>query len=105
MWEESTGDLLALHRLLGWPDERRGEMPLACELLARGAELGDEPPDLHPQAERAREHVAGWRLLLQLSADDEVGWGWAGPRTRCYVWVHEARLAAGDLTAVRAFVQ
>lgn len=104
--EDRARDFRALHRLLGWPDERRGEMPLACELLARGAELADEPASLHPDAAVARERADGWRLLLQLSTDDELSWRWADRTdSRLFVWIHEERLAAGDLSAVRAFPQ
>jgi len=103
--ESASIDLLALHRVLGWPDERSGEMPLACALLARGAQLDRTTAlSFHPQAGAAAEEASAWRLLLQLSNDDELGWQWAGrPRARLYVWIHEERLAVGDLSAVRAF--
>lgn len=103
--EAAAIDLLALHRVLGWPDERTGEMPLACALLARGVQLDRiTAPGFHPQAAAASEEAGDWRLLLQLSNDDELGWQWAGrPRSRLYVWIHAERLAAGDLSAVRAF--
>jgi hypothetical protein len=33
-----------IHRFLGYPGERRGDMPLACELMAQGCGLGEDPP-------------------------------------------------------------
>jgi uncharacterized protein YwqG len=92
-----------MHRLLGYPDERRGDMPLACELLARGHVLGDDPPRAHPHASEVEPHAARWRLLLQLSVDDELGWSWGGVRERLYVWIDKCDLATGDFSRVYAF--
>jgi hypothetical protein len=64
-----------LHRLGGYPDETRGGMPTLCERLSAGVELDDELA-----AER-------WSLMLQLSADDLLGWNWGeSTRERLYVW-------------------
>ena len=102
---DGTHGFRVMHRLLGYPDERRGDMPLACELLARGHVLGDEPPRVHQYAAEAEPHTGRWRLLLQLSIDDELGWSWGGRRERLYVWVDEGDLAIGDFAHVRAFAQ
>jgi hypothetical protein len=101
---DATHGFQVTHRLLGYPDERRGDMPLACELLARGHVLGDDPPLAHPYASEAEPHTASWRLLLQLSVDDELGWSWGGLRERLYVWIDKRDLAAGDFARVYAFV-
>ncbi len=95
----------SLHRLLGYPDERQGNMPLASEMLSQGIDLADVPAVAHP---RADEFVAGaerWLLLAQLSDDDRLGWSWGSREQRLYIWIHEKQLAAGDFTNVRAFVQ
>jgi hypothetical protein len=102
---DSTHGFQVTHRLLGYPDERRGDMPLACELLARGYILGEDPPLAHPCAGEAAPHAGRWRLLLQLSTDDELGWSWGGRRERFYVWIDESDLANGDFARVRAFAQ
>ncbi|HEX5145548.1 MAG TPA: DUF1963 domain-containing protein, partial [Conexibacter sp.] len=95
----------SLHRLLGYPDERHGDMPLACELLDAGAEPGDEPPLAHPRAAELEPRAGRWQLLLQLSHDERVGWSWGDRRARLYAWADERALAAGELAGVRAFVQ
>jgi len=51
---DSTPGFLAVHRLLGYPDETGGDMPLMCELLEAGAELDEPYPRMHPLA-RERE--------------------------------------------------
>jgi hypothetical protein len=64
-----------LHRLGGYPDDSRGGMPALCEQVSAGVELDDE---LAAQS---------WSLLLQLSADDLLGWKWGeSARERLYVW-------------------
>jgi hypothetical protein len=57
-----------LHRLGGYPDDKRGGMPELCD-------------------EHAGAAVDGWDLLLQLSADDELDWTWTETTgERLYVW-------------------
>jgi hypothetical protein len=102
---DATWELQAIHRVLGYPDERNGDMPLICELLARGHELGDDPPLAHPRAAEAEPHVGRWRLLLQLTIDDELGWSWGDARERLYLWIDEQDLANGDFARVRAIAQ
>jgi uncharacterized protein YwqG len=95
----------ALHRLLGHPDERRGDMPLACEAAARGIDLAEQTPYAH-EAARELEAAAGrWRLLLQLSADDDVGWSWHERRERLYLWIDTDDLRARDFSRVWAIPQ
>jgi len=102
---DEAHDRQAPHRLLGYAEERRGEMPLACALLAEGLDLGVQPPALHPRADALEPSAARWRPLLQLGLDDRLGWRWGGRHERLYVWAHEDDLASGDLSRLRAFVQ
>jgi uncharacterized protein DUF1963 len=102
---DATWELQAIHRVLGYPDEPNGDMPLICELLARGHELGDDPVRVHPRASEAEPHVGRWRMLLQLTIDDELGWSWGEWRERLYLWIDEQDLADGDFTRVRAISQ
>jgi hypothetical protein len=102
---DSTHVFQVIHRLLGYPDERRGDMPLACALLERGYVLGEDPPLAHPYAAEAAPHAGRWQLLLQLSADDELGWSWGRRRERLYLWIDERDLAYGNFARVRAFAQ
>ena len=93
----------AIHRVLGWPDERDGWMPLACALIDETIELGGRPPAMHPRAAEFVPRAAEWRLLLQLTADPGPGWAWGG-RRRLYLWIKETDLAKGDFSRVRALV-
>ncbi|HTX11358.1 MAG TPA: DUF1963 domain-containing protein [Solirubrobacteraceae bacterium] len=102
---DMTQGFQVMHRLLGYPDTRRGDMPLACELLDRGYVLGETPPLAHPCAADAEPHAGRWRLLLQLSMDDALGWFWGGGRERLYVWIDESDLTNGDFSRVRAIAQ
>jgi Domain of unknown function (DUF1963) len=81
-----------IHRVLGYPDERTGTMPDACELMdppASGASLGSER----------------WRMLLQLSSDELPGWDWGSRDERLYAWIDRAALACGDLSRVHTIVR
>jgi hypothetical protein len=102
---DMTHGFQVMHRLLGYPDTRRGDMPLACELLDRGYILGDTPPLAHPCAAEAEPDAGRWRLLLQLSMDDELGWSWGDRRERLYLWIDDGDLTNGDFSRVRAFAQ
>ena len=89
---DSTPGFLALHRLLGYPDETGGDMPLMCELLAAGAELDEPYPRMHPLARELEAQALRWQLLLQLSVGDAE---------RVYFWITADDLDAGDFTHVR----
>jgi hypothetical protein len=102
---DESPDPQSLHRLLGYPDERHGNMPLACEMLAQGIDLHDEPAIVHPRAEEFEAGAARWLLLAQCSDDERLDWSWGTGDDRLYFWIHEADLATGDFTRVRAFVQ
>jgi hypothetical protein len=95
----------ALHRLFGYPEERRGNMPLICEMLAGGVDLGDEPATAHPRAPEFEAGAARWLLLAQLSADSRLGWSWGADDARLYIWIHEADLAARRFESARTFRQ
>jgi hypothetical protein len=103
--DEGTAADRALHRVLGYPDERRGTMPLLCELLARGHDVPNGYPDLNAAGDEAQAGSRRWRLLLQLSADDTLGWSWGGSRTRLYFWWDEHGPRADGLPPVCAVCQ
>ena len=89
---DSTPGFLSLHRLLGYPDETGGDMPLRCELLEAGVELDEPYPRMHPLARELEAQARRWRLLLQLSV---------GETERVYFWITADDLDAGDFTRVR----
>jgi hypothetical protein len=91
------------HRMLGYPDEKTGDMPLACELLARGHDLHGEPPAMHPEARAAEPMSAQWRLLLQLDIAQAIPSIDAAGQV--FVWVRDADLRAGQVTPTYAFIR
>jgi hypothetical protein len=108
-WEELRARLAALQgveaphetpenvmRLLGYPDDRLGDMPLRCELRSRGHDVEGVHPALHRAAAECERASARWRLLLQLPA---------GPGERLFVWTAGERLSAGDLAGALAVVR
>jgi hypothetical protein len=99
-----VGPRRPIHRLLGWPDDRGGWMPLAAAMLAAGLHLGDGPPPAHAPTDEVAAAAARWRLLLQLSADPGLGIAPPAGRHRLYVWIDENDLAARDVSRVRAFL-
>ncbi len=103
LFDDVDGVLVA-HRLLGYPDERTGEMPLLCELLAADAEV-DEHPSVHPLTPRLAPLAGRWRLLLQVSAGDGLIWPWSRRYERLYFWIDEHQLEVGDLSGVFAVAQ
>lgn len=102
---DTTDEIGALHRLLGYPDERHGDMPLQCELVAHGIDLEGAAAYAHPRASELEPAAGRWRLLLQLTADDELGWSWGEGRDRLYLWIDEQDLAARDFSRVWAIAQ
>jgi hypothetical protein len=102
---DAASEPTALHRLLGYPEERRGDMPLVCEMLANGVELGDEPAAAHSRAREFEAGAARWLLLAQLSADARLGWSWGADDARLYLWIHEADLSTRRFENVRVFRQ
>nr|WP_246345511.1 DUF1963 domain-containing protein [Conexibacter arvalis] len=102
---EAGAPLRSLHRLLGHAEESRGDMPIALELAARGIDVGYGAPSAHPEARRLGRAPERWRLLLQLTVDDQLGWEFGRGRERLYVWGVEDELNAGVLTSVRALAR
>jgi hypothetical protein len=95
----------ALHRLFGYPDERHGLMPLTCELLSHGSEVVGRAPHMHPRAQELEPSAARWRLALQVSADPFLGWTWAPPQQRLYLWGVADDLEASDCSSVWGILQ
>jgi Domain of unknown function (DUF1963) len=84
---------LAIHRVLGYPDERGGLMAERCEGLASSA-VSDELD------------ANSWRLLLQVTVLGHTAFSsWAPPRERIYFWIADAALRRGDFSEVRVFAQ
>jgi uncharacterized protein YwqG len=97
--------LRSRHHLFGVADDSRADMPLACELAARGIDVGYGAPRSHPEAERAESAAARWRLLLQLTVDDDAGWSFGRGRERLYLWGPEDELAGAVFAHVHALAR
>lgn len=102
---DSSPEPESLHRLLGYPDERQGNMPLACEMLAHDVDFDDAPAAAHPRAGEFEAGAARWLLLAQLSDDQRLDWSWGWGDERVFIWIHESDLAARDFSSVIAFTQ
>lgn len=74
-------DGAAVHRVLGYADERTGLLPEACD--------GRRPPT---DADRTVPAAERWRLLMQLSSGGGIVWPWGDERSRLYVWLHRGEL-------------
>jgi uncharacterized protein YwqG len=75
-------------------------MPLACELLSQGLTQPGTPPNANPDAPLAEPTANRWRLLFQLSSDDDLGCSWGIGHKRLYFWIAEDDLRAGDFSRV-----
>ena len=91
------GPLPAVHRFLGYADESTGDMPRICSLVTAGHDLAE--PESTPVDEDSLD-PSRWRMLLQLSVDDELDPCWADFEDRLYLWVDEGELRDGTLRTV-----
>lgn len=101
--EDSEGPPARIDRLLGYPDNRRGDMPLMAAMRAAGFDLSRVAAGSHPARVGHEADALRWRLLFQIEARDLFGWSWPNAPHRLYVWVHEDALSIGDLSAAQAF--
>lgn len=100
--EELVSERFALHRLLGYPEELQNRMELDCQLASRGIDMNH---GVDGQAEELEPAASEWRLLLQLSTDDEVGLYWGDGLGRLYVWIREHDLLERETTKAWAILQ
>ncbi len=88
------------HRIGGYASEIQGaQMELECEFRTRGVPQNyyDVPPTI-------LEGSKGWRLLLQVDSDDELGMNWIDTG-RLYVFIREQDARAGDFTKTATISQ
>lgn len=101
--EESSADRFALHRLLGYQDEIGREVEFDCQLTSVGLDAGDVSVFYESRAEHEAQ-ARTWRLLLQLSADDELGTRREGFE-RLYLCIRDTDLVAGNFDAAWAILR
>ena len=71
--EDRAFDWHALHRLGGWPDASEEGMEADCELVTHGIDLNAGERYFDPRVPSSRPARTSWRLLLQVSSDDDLG--------------------------------
>lgn len=89
--EQGPGAGVAYHRLFGYPNETRGDMPRICAALARGL----EPDDPAASSDEILREAQAWRLLAQIT----IG------RRRVFFWIDQSDLQASSLDRVWAFAR
>jgi hypothetical protein len=99
--EDGFGRPVAYHRVLGYPNETGGLMPITCELTASGRDA----TDLDAADDDVGARAGRWRLLAQLTAGAEGPWNLGGEAGRLYFWITDEDLRAGDFSRVRAIAQ
>jgi hypothetical protein len=99
--DDGFGRPIAYHRVLGYPNETGGLMPVTCELTASGRDAIDLDAADDDVGVRARR----WRMLAQLTAGAEGPWNLGGEAGRLYLWITDEDLRAGDFSRVRAIAQ
>jgi uncharacterized protein YwqG len=102
--EETSADFFALHRLLGYHEEIGREIEVECELAAAGLEADD----VSVYYDKRLEHEAAartWRLLLQLTVDDDLGIPADAGFERLYICIRDADLRSGDFGAAWAILR
>jgi uncharacterized protein YwqG len=103
--EDRAVDWHALHRLLGHPDTTHEGMALDAQLVYNGVDLNTGDRYFDPRVGTLESGADDWRLLLQLSSDDELGLALGYPVGRLFVWIREEDLKHGRFGDVWAFVR
>lgn len=99
--DDGFGRTIAYHRVLGYPNETGGLMPLTCEVTAGGqdaVDVGLAPDDVGRRAAR-------WRLLAQFTVAVDGPWNLGGSAGRLYFWIDEDDLQAHDFSRVRTIAR
>jgi uncharacterized protein YwqG len=102
--EELTPSWQSLHRLFGYPEELGRGMELDCQLASAGVSIEGSDVYFNPRREELEACAAEWRLLLQLSDDDNLGASWGDAFGRLFFWIGDQDLHAGAFERVWAIV-
>jgi uncharacterized protein YwqG len=103
--EDRAIDWHALHRLGGHADTTEDQMWVDAQLVFHGIDLNTGERYYDPRVPDLEKDAEQWRLLLQLSTDDEVGLQLGYPLGRLYVWIRQDDLAQARFDDVVAFVR
>jgi uncharacterized protein YwqG len=103
--EDRSFEWHALHRVGGWPDTTEGGMEADCQLVTNGIDLNAGERYFDPRVPELEAGADRWRLLLQVSSDDDLGASFGYPVGRLYVWIRDEDLRAARFDDVWAFVR
>ncbi len=82
----------SLHRLLGYPEELGSGIELDCQLASAGIAVDDADSVLDPRRDELEAGAIAWRLLLQVSDDEELGTSWGQGFGRVWILMREEDL-------------
>jgi uncharacterized protein YwqG len=103
--EDRSLEWHALHRLGGHPDTTEEAMPVDAQLVFNGIDLNTGERYYDPRVPDLEHDAEQWRLLLQLSSDDELALQLGYPLGRLYVWIREGDLAQARFDDVWGFIR
>ncbi len=95
----------AIHRLGGYPDTTEDGMHVDAQLVFNGIDLNSGERYYEPHVADLEQDAEQWRLLLQLSSDDELALQLGYPLGRLFVWIREGDLGQGRLDDVWGFIR
>lgn len=87
--ETQAPEFHALHRLLGHHDALHDGLEVDCQLASHGIDLSTGDRFVDPRAPELEATAHEWRLLVQISSDDELGLSLGTPPGRLTVWIRE----------------
>lgn len=103
--EDRAVDWHALHRLLGHADTTHEGMALDAQLVFNGVDLNSGERYFDPRVGDLEASADRWRLLLQVSSDDDLDLALGYPLGRLFVWIRDEDLRHGRFDDVWAFVR
>jgi uncharacterized protein YwqG len=80
-------------------------MAVDAQLAFNGIDLNSGERYFDPRVEELERDADAWRLLLQVSSDDELALQLGYPVGRLYVWIRDADLQRRRFDDVWAFVR
>jgi uncharacterized protein YwqG len=103
--EELTPHWQALHRLFGYPEELGLDLHVDCQLVSAGVNVLEGEGYEHPRRAELESTAGDWRLLLQVSGDEDLGSSWGDGFGRIYFWIDEPDLRSHNFDGVWAILR
>jgi uncharacterized protein YwqG len=93
-----------VHRAFGWPEPKQNAMPIECQLVSNGVDMGGPVNHEDPRVSALTAGSADWLLLWQIDTDEDAGWTW-GDMGTLYYWIRRQDLDAGDFSLAWMILQ